>query len=79
MSNIGTASVPMWRVKDGDTFVDGYMCRVDWEYELGLASGGNRVYPSLEDIKAHSKCASECGIVKVRVQFVEVVEPGDVL
>jgi hypothetical protein len=70
------AAFPMFRVNKDDTFIDCYMDLVDWECELGCASGGNRVYPSIEDLKEHNRCWQGCGIVKVRVQFLEVVCEG---
>lgn len=58
--------------------IEGFMCLTDWDHELGYASGGNRIYPSEEDIKKYSKCVGECGIAKVRTTFVEVaMEPTD--
>ena len=57
--------------------VHGYMCRIDWEYELGAASDGDRVYPSLKALQHHRKCVSECGIVEVAVRLVRVVEEGE--
>ena len=62
----------------GDSFVDGYMCAIDWTCELGAAADGNKVYPSVEALRKEHNMVSECGIVKVRVQFLEVVEVGDV-
>jgi hypothetical protein len=77
MGNIDLSGVkfPMGRENPEDTFVDCYMDLVDWECELGMASGGNRVYPSLEDLKEHNRCHEGCGIVKVRVSFLEIVQP----
>lgn len=49
--------------------VIGYMCAVDWEFELGAASGGNRVFPSKEDALKHLKCGKSCGIVEVEVRY----------
>ena len=40
--------------EDGSVIV--YMCGTDWECEVGMASGGNTVYPSVEDLKRNSKC-----------------------
>lgn len=57
-----------------DDFVTGFMCKVDFDWELGYASGGNTVYPSEEDLRKCRKCVDECGIVEVRVQFVRVVQ-----
>lgn len=56
--------------------VTGYMCKVDFDYELGCASGGNIVYPSEKNLREHRKCVNECGIVEVRVQFVRVIQEG---
>ena len=68
-------ALPMGRENPDDTFIDGYMDATDWECEMGSASDGNRVYPSIEALREHNKhCIDECGIVKVRVQFLEVVQ-----
>jgi hypothetical protein len=55
----------------------GYMDMVDWEHELGEAKGGNRVYPSVKDLKECRPCVAECGIVKVEVRFLKVVKKQD--
>lgn len=52
------------------------MDRTDFEYELGAASGGDTVYPSLDDVLAHRKCANECGVVEVEVRFRKLVKEG---
>jgi hypothetical protein len=70
---------PMARAKDGDMFVDGYMCAIDWNCELGAAADGNKVYPSVEALRKEHNMADECGIVKVRVSFLEVIEEGTTL
>jgi hypothetical protein len=55
----------------------GYMDRIDFECEQFQPLDGNRVYASIEDLKEHSKhCINECGIVKVEVKLLEIVEPG---
>lgn len=51
----------------------GYMCKTDWDWELGEAMGGCDVYPSVEDLKENRKCAKQCGIVKVKVSFEEII------
>ena len=51
----------------------GYMCTIDFEDELGRASGGNIVYPSIKDLKEHHTCWEECGIVEVEVSFVKTI------
>ena len=52
-----------------------YMCKTDFELELGLAAGGVSVYSSIEDLEEHRKCVKEggCGIVKVTMELVEVI------
>jgi hypothetical protein len=62
----------IWSEEDGS--VIGYMCKVDYECELGAAAGGNVVYPTVEDLKERRRCVDECGIVKVAVSLVEVVQ-----
>ena len=62
----------IWSEEDGS--VIGYMCKVDYECELGAAAGGNVVYPIVEDLKERRRCVDECGIVKVAVSLVEVVQ-----
>lgn len=57
--------------------VIGYMCGTDFQYELGAASGGNRIYPSVENLKEHQKCWEECGIVEVKVTLNKVVVEED--
>lgn len=62
-----------------DGSVIGYMDKTDWECELGAASGGNVVYPSVEDLKRHAGCHESCGIVKVKVSFLSVeIEPMEI-
>ena len=64
----------VWAEEDGS--VIGYMCRIDWECEIGGASGGNCVYASVDDLKKHRSCVESCGIVEVAVSFRRVVEVG---
>ncbi len=52
----------------------GYMDKVDFEHELGEALGGNKVYSSLEDLRRQKPCTDSCGIVRVEVRAVEVVQ-----
>jgi hypothetical protein len=61
---------------DGNEII-GYMDGVDWQHELGNAAGGNRVYGSVEDLKKHSKCWPQCGIVEVEVRLVRWVADQD--
>ena len=56
-----------------DFDITGYMCKTDWDYELGNAEDGNHVYPSIEALKKHHTCWEECGIVEVEVRLKRVV------
>ena len=52
----------------------GYMCKVDFDYEVGNAMGGNVIYPSEEDVRRNRKCVEGCGIVEVMVTQIRVVQ-----
>lgn len=45
----------------------GWMCRTDFEHELGNASGGVVVYPDLEDLMDDRRCIKTCGYVQVTI------------
>lgn len=55
----------------------GYMCATDYDHELGVAPWGNGVYPSIEDLRRCRHCVDECGIVKVEVVCVEIIQPSN--
>ncbi len=57
------------------TKVRGYMCAIDWEHEIGNASDGNKVYPSVEALKKHHTMWEECGIVEVEVTVISTIAP----
>lgn len=57
--------------------VTGYMCYIDYCHELGNAAGGNKVYPSLDDLYKHHPMADECGIVEVEVSVKALVKPPE--
>lgn len=67
--------VPWGRENKEDDFGIGYMCLVDFEYELGMASGGVEVYSSVEDLREHRKCVDGCGIVEVMIRCRKIVQP----
>lgn len=52
----------------------GYMCKIDFECELSNASGGNRVFPSVADLKNYHTCVDSCGIVEVEVRMTRVIQ-----
>lgn len=57
-----------------------YMCSTDFDFELGNAAGGTRLYSSIEDLKECSPCtmcAKEdypCGIYEVEVRLVKIIQ-----
>lgn len=55
----------------------GFMCKVDWDHELGQALGGNTIYPSQADLVSNKKCTDECGIVEVEVRLKQVIQESD--
>ena len=57
-----------------------YMCQTDFECELGAASDGVRVYPSIEALQKHQTCTLDgngCGIVAVSVELIKVEKESD--
>ena len=65
----------------GETRI-GYMDDVDFQYHLGEDINGAKVYPSADDVRESGACSdpaktsAHCGIVKVRVEVLEVVQPN---
>lgn len=57
--------------------VEGYMCQIDFDEELGHAMDGTKVYSSIDDLKDDHKCWRGCGIVKVNVTYVETVHKAE--
>lgn len=50
-----------------------YTCGVDYQHEIDAIE--TSVYPSIESLKHHRKCWIQCGIVRLRVELDEWVEP----
>lgn len=59
-----------------DGTVTGFMCAIDWECEIGAASDGNKIYPSVDALKRAHKMWEHCGIVEVKVSFQQVIHEG---
>ena len=55
-----------------------YLCSVDFDHEIGEASGGNTVYPSLDNLKELVPCWESCGVIKAIVIFDSLVVKGDI-
>lgn len=55
----------------------GYMDKVDFDHEVGCASGGNRVYPTIDALVKAKKCVPSCGIVEVEVRLKRVILESD--
>jgi hypothetical protein len=53
----------------------GYMCKTEYDWEVGEALGASRIYCSVDDLKNNRKCVENCGIVKVKIEMVEIVQP----
>lgn len=58
--------------------VKGYMCKIDWDHELGHAMGGNTIYPCIKDLRRCHPMCDECGIVEVEVKLSKVIDHGDI-
>lgn len=54
--------------------VIGYMDKVDFDHELGDNPNGNEVFPTIDAVLRNRKCSRICGIVKVEVTLLEVVQ-----
>ncbi len=55
-----------------------YTCGTDWQHEIGEApdiEGSIPLYSSVEDLKKARQCWKSCGIVKLKVEIVEWLEP----
>lgn len=50
----------------------GYMCLTDYLHELGCIKC--TVFGSLEELKEEKPCVKNCGIMKVKVSQVEVIQ-----
>ena len=53
----------------------GFMCAVDFDWELGEVNDSSPVYSSVEDLKRQRTCWEKCGIVEVEVKRVKWIEP----
>jgi len=53
----------------------GYMCKTEFDWEIGETTGIYGIYPSIEELKEKRKCVESCGIIKVTISFVEIVTP----
>lgn len=54
-----------------------YMCKVDYEHHLEGDSHGTKVYGDLDSLRMHRPCVAQCGIVKVKLELVDVVLESD--
>ena len=55
---------------------EAYMCKVAFEDERGQPMDGNKFFASKDDLIEAYSCVHYCGIVKIKVQLIEVVEPS---
>lgn len=73
---VGTSVPPAAESRAPEKSVIGFMCKVDFDHELGAAADGVPVYPSLGSLKHQRPCVAECGVVRVRVVLDAIVEDG---
>ena len=52
-----------------------YMDLVAAQYEVGNASGGTKIHPSIDDVKKEYTCWKSCGIAEMTLTFKSEVEP----
>ncbi len=52
----------------------GYMCKIDFDHELGTCSKPSKVFSDIESLIEEHDCANECGIVEVEVCLIKVVK-----
>ena len=64
---------------ESKTLRRGFMDMVEFQHELGEVLGGNKIYPSVEDLKEYILHWDSCGIVEVEVRMVREVEPQDLM
>jgi hypothetical protein len=57
----------------------GYMCAVDFQWELGEVIDSTQVYASVESLKEQRSCWKRCGIVKVEVKLLQWEEPEKIM
>jgi len=62
---------------DEDGVITVYMDKVDFDYEVGAALGGNKVFPSIKDLEKNKPCTKECGIVEVEIRLKRVIRESD--
>lgn len=56
----------------------GYMCKTDYEWHLEVDRHAVEIYTSIDSLKKHKSCFSECGIVQVSIELVKVEEKGTI-
>ena len=54
----------------------GYMCMIDFDYELGHAMVGSIIYPTMEDLRRAHPMIDDCGAVKVKIELEKVIIKG---
>ena len=53
------------------------MCKTDFDWELGEALGGTDLYSSIEDLRENRECVDTCGIVKVEINLVKIIQESN--
>lgn len=63
-------SAPISRVRSG------YMCKTDFDFELGIVDGGVLIYNSIEDLVRCRSCVNPDNICEVEVVEDEIIDNG---
>lgn len=61
-------------IKDGAEAKTGFMCKTDYYQKLGSASNASQIFSSIETLKQHKKCWSDCGVVEVEIFIKKIVK-----
>lgn len=54
-----------------------YMCKTDFDYELGQVFEGTKIYRSVKALEYDRPCVSECGVVMVKVTLLQIVKEAN--
>ena len=67
-----------------DVVTNLFMCSTDFRHGLGEASGGTKLFSSIEDLKENSPCVTcakedhPCGIYEVEVRLVKIIQESTI-
>jgi hypothetical protein len=61
-------------VKEGTQVKTGYMCKTEYYHELGSNTHASQIFSSIESLKQHKECWSDCGIVEIEISLKKIVD-----